>query len=241
MSVESNPALSASWRGMTSSARAKAAMTSCCLPSMPLACSRRYRETSISIAPPPATTRCMDRTEDLTIMSASWMERSDSSMNCSLPPRRMIVAVLRPVHPLNRLYRSAPICFSSNAAQAPRTSGVRPVTVVWMRAPVARATRSRSSLETRPAQKRPRSAKYCVARSPMGSLERMIWAPLSTHLQQAGVVVVAVGDEGGGRVWGWMWGRQKRCLVVACDGAAAVPARIMTAMTMTTTHALSLS
>jgi hypothetical protein len=34
MSVESKPAFSASWRGMTSRARAKAATTSCCLPAM---------------------------------------------------------------------------------------------------------------------------------------------------------------------------------------------------------------
>jgi hypothetical protein len=46
---------------------------------------------------------------------------------------------------------------------------------------VALATLSRSSEATRPAQKSWRSAKYWVARSPMGSLERMILAPDSTH------------------------------------------------------------
>jgi len=41
MSVESKPALSQSWRGITSRALAKAEIRSCCLPGMVLAYSRR--------------------------------------------------------------------------------------------------------------------------------------------------------------------------------------------------------
>lgn len=44
------------------------------------------------------------------------------------------------------------------------------------------ATLSMSSCATRPAQNRLRSAKNCVAKSPTGSLERIIFAPLATHL-----------------------------------------------------------
>mmetsp|Transcript_35000 Transcript_35000/g.60257 ORF Transcript_35000/g.60257 Transcript_35000/m.60257 type:complete len:266 (-) Transcript_35000:164-961(-) len=179
--VASKPAFSQSWRGTTSRALAKADTMSCCLPMMVRAYSRRNLETSISIAPPPATTLALMRPR-FTIMSASWIERCDSSMNCSLPPRSTMVAVLAFVHLVNTLYRSSPTCRSSNSPHSPRTSGVRSFTVDCMWPPVACATRLRSAASTRPAQKRPRSAKYCVARSPIGSFDRMIWAPDSTHL-----------------------------------------------------------
>ena len=51
--VESNPALSHSCRGMTSSARAKALIKSCSLPAMLRDTSRKYFDNSISMAPPP--------------------------------------------------------------------------------------------------------------------------------------------------------------------------------------------
>ena len=54
MLMESNPALSHSCLGMTSSALATALMISCSLPAMVRAYSRRYLLSSISIAPPPA-------------------------------------------------------------------------------------------------------------------------------------------------------------------------------------------
>jgi hypothetical protein len=65
------------------------------------------RLTSMSTAPPPATTFAFF-TARRTIMMASCSERSASSRNCSDPPRSTIVAVRAEGHPLNRLYRSAP-------------------------------------------------------------------------------------------------------------------------------------
>ena len=73
-----------------------------------------------------------------------------------------------------RLYLSAPNWISLNSPQVPKTSGVSPLTVLWITAPVALATLVISSYGTLPAQKRPLSAKYWVARSPIGSLERTI-------------------------------------------------------------------
>mmetsp|Transcript_8737 Transcript_8737/g.32938 ORF Transcript_8737/g.32938 Transcript_8737/m.32938 type:complete len:204 (-) Transcript_8737:1175-1786(-) len=101
-SVASNPALSASCRGMTSSALAILFMMSCSLPSIFRASSRTNLETSISIAPPPATTSPL-LIARFTMQSASWMDRCVSSMNCSEPPRSTIVAVRLRGHPVKRL------------------------------------------------------------------------------------------------------------------------------------------
>merc|ERR1719494_1443457 len=69
-------------------------MISCSFPAMVRLKLRRYLESSMSMAPPPATTEsfCIAR---LTIMMASCRDRSVSSMNCSAPPRRIIVL---PIH-----------------------------------------------------------------------------------------------------------------------------------------------
>ena len=80
-------------------------------------------------------------------------------------------------HPSKRLYRSAPICFSSKTSHVPRCSGLRSDTVDWIEPPTALTTRFRSSVATRPAQKMFRSAKYCVARSPIGKRDRTTVAP----------------------------------------------------------------
>ena len=69
--------------------------------------SRRYLESSISMAPPPATTASFFIAR-LTIMMASCNERSVSSMNCSAPPRRMSVQVLLLGTPVKKLYLSPP-------------------------------------------------------------------------------------------------------------------------------------
>mmetsp|Transcript_1370 Transcript_1370/g.4191 ORF Transcript_1370/g.4191 Transcript_1370/m.4191 type:complete len:216 (+) Transcript_1370:453-1100(+) len=180
-SVASKPLLMASWRGTISSALAKARTTSWSLPAMPSAASRSALEISISMAPPPPTTRTSTAPR-LTIMSASWMERCDSSMYCSEPPRSTMVAVLAPGQPVKTLKRSPPTCFSSNEAHVPQTPGrAMSSTDVWTTPPVALETRRMSSSGTRPAQNRPRSAKYCVAKSPMGSLERTTLAPEATQ------------------------------------------------------------
>mmetsp|Transcript_37815 Transcript_37815/g.81604 ORF Transcript_37815/g.81604 Transcript_37815/m.81604 type:complete len:213 (+) Transcript_37815:528-1166(+) len=180
ISFGSNPALSHNWRGTISSALAKALTISCPFPSMLRACSRRCFATSSSTAPPPATT-LRDFSDRFTTMSASWMLRSLSAMNCSLPPLSTMVDVRSLGHPVKRLNRSSPTCFSSNFTHVPSTPSKMPLVLVWMVAPVALATRFRSPSSTRPAQKRPRSAKYCVARSPMGSLLSTIFAPQSTQ------------------------------------------------------------
>mmetsp|Transcript_22321 Transcript_22321/g.32501 ORF Transcript_22321/g.32501 Transcript_22321/m.32501 type:complete len:283 (-) Transcript_22321:441-1289(-) len=180
-SVLSIPALSASCRGITSRARAKEVTTSCCLPTIVLACSRSTFESSSSIAPPPATMDRLARVR-LTIMMASCTERSVSSRNCSPPPRNTMVAVFAFRHPLKKLYLSSPRPFSSKRAHSPRTSPVSPFTEVCTAAPVALETLSRSSVATLPAQNIPLSAKYCVARSPIGKRERTTLAPHFTQL-----------------------------------------------------------
>ena len=67
------------------------------------------------------------------------------------------------------LKRSAPICFSSNKPHVPKHFSFMSLHVCKRRAPVALETLSKSSEATRPAQKTFLSAKYCVARSPMGN------------------------------------------------------------------------
>ena len=87
--VASNPALSHSCLGITSKALAMAAI--------------RYLLNSSSMAPPPATTASF-LIARLTIMMASWRDRSVSSMNCSAPPRNIIVQVWAWGQPVNKLY-----------------------------------------------------------------------------------------------------------------------------------------
>mmetsp|Transcript_13699 Transcript_13699/g.45276 ORF Transcript_13699/g.45276 Transcript_13699/m.45276 type:complete len:206 (-) Transcript_13699:1075-1692(-) len=128
-SVASNPELSQSCRGIISSALAKALMNSWPLPSMPLACSRRCRDSSMSIAPPPGTIAAFF-TARLTISIASFSDRAASSMNCSAPPRSTMVHVFDEGHPRKRLNRSFPTCFSSKTSQFPSCSGVTSFTVV---------------------------------------------------------------------------------------------------------------
>mmetsp|Transcript_14096 Transcript_14096/g.21083 ORF Transcript_14096/g.21083 Transcript_14096/m.21083 type:complete len:299 (-) Transcript_14096:746-1642(-) len=187
-SVLSIPALSASCRGITSRARANEVTTNCCLPTMVLACSRRTFESSSSIAPPPATIDRLARVR-LTIMIASCTERSVSSRNCSPPPRNTIVAVFALGHPLKKLYLSSPRPFSSNKVHSPSTSAVRPLTEVCTAAPVALDTLSRSSVATLPAQNMPRSAKYWVARSPIGRRDRTTLAPHLTQLSSFSYII----------------------------------------------------
>lgn len=93
MSSESRPALSAMMRGMTSSALAYMFITSCSLPAMLTACFLRPLESSISVAPPPATTALVLK-HRLTIIMASLRDLSASLMNCSAPPRKIMVADL---------------------------------------------------------------------------------------------------------------------------------------------------
>ena len=71
--------------------------------------SRRNLETSISTAPPPATTD-RDFKDLFTTMMASWIDLWLSSMNCSEPPRRTMVAVSSEGHSVKRLKRSSPTC-----------------------------------------------------------------------------------------------------------------------------------
>lgn len=82
-------------------------------------------------------------------------------------------------HSSNRLYLSAPICFSWKLPQVPKTSEVTLFTVVWSWAPVALATLFISSSGTLPAQKIPLSANHWVAKSPIGSFDKTISAPVS--------------------------------------------------------------
>ena len=112
-----------------------------------------------SQAPPPATTfRFLIAL--FTIMIASCRLLSTSAMNCSAPPLKTSVHVLAAGHPSKKLKRSPPICRSSKRSQVPRCCGWISEQVEEMLPPQACTTRSRSSVETRPAQKMSRSAKY---------------------------------------------------------------------------------
>merc|ERR1719415_312973 len=51
---------------------------------------------------------------------ASCSDLSVSAMNCSAPPRRMMVHVLLLGTPLKKLNRSPPTCFSSKVSHSPR-------------------------------------------------------------------------------------------------------------------------
>jgi hypothetical protein len=93
ISSESSPALSAIIFGMISKDLANMFMTSCYLPETSTAYYFNPFESSISVAPPPATTLLVLK-HLLTIMIASFNDLSASLMNCSAPPLKMIVADL---------------------------------------------------------------------------------------------------------------------------------------------------
>jgi len=87
------------------------------------------------------------------------------------------VAVLEFGHFWNKLYLSAPICFSSNNPQVPKFFSFISLHVCKRLAPVAFDTLSISSAGTLPAQNKLRSAKYWVAKSPIGNLLKTTFAP----------------------------------------------------------------
>ena len=93
-----------------------------------------------------------------TIIMASCRDLSVSSINCSAPPRKIIVQVLVFGTPVKKLNLSPPTWVSSKSSQYPRVSSHRSLTVVWMDPPKAFIVRLRSSSITRPAQNISRSA-----------------------------------------------------------------------------------
>ena len=80
-SRESSPALSAMILGMISKALANMFITSCSLPEILTECYLSLLESSISVAPPPATTLLVLK-HRRTIIIASLSDRSASFMNC---------------------------------------------------------------------------------------------------------------------------------------------------------------
>jgi len=118
----------------------------------------------------------------LTIIIESFNDLSASCINYSAPPLNRIVADKDFGQSLKILYLSAPIYISSNLAQVPKDSFFKLLTVVYIIAPVAFATLLTSSYVTLPAQNNPLSAKYYVARSPIGNLDKTILAPESTMI-----------------------------------------------------------
>ena len=176
-SVESMPELSANYFGMISRALANPLMTNYVFPLIFLKYSLKYLESSISMAPPPATT-AYALIALLTIMIASFSDLSASSMYWSAPPLNTMVHDFVPTHLVKRLNLSEPSWTSSKSPQVPRTSSPRPLVVVWITPPVDLATLFKSSDGTLPAQKIPLSAKYYVAKSPIGSFDKMILAPV---------------------------------------------------------------
>jgi hypothetical protein len=175
-SRESRPALSAIIFGIDSRDLANMFITNCYFPSFLTAFYFKYLDSYIYVAPPPATTLFVLK-HLLTIIMASFRDLSASLINCSAPPLKIMVADLAFGQFSNKLYLYAPICFSSKFSHVPSTSGVMLLTVVWRTAPVAFETLLMSSLDTLPAQKIPLSANHCVARSPIGNLDKTMSAP----------------------------------------------------------------
>lgn len=106
-SVPSIPEFSANYLGMISKAFANPFITSYCLPLIVLTCSRRYLLSSISIAPPPATTACV-LIALVTIIMASLRDRAASSIYYAAPPLITRVTVFVFLHYVNMLYLSFP-------------------------------------------------------------------------------------------------------------------------------------
>ena len=92
-SSESKPALSAIVLGMIYKAFANMFITSCSFPEILTECSLSLLESSISVAPPPATTLFVLK-QRRTIMMASLSDLSAYLMNCSAPPLKIMVADL---------------------------------------------------------------------------------------------------------------------------------------------------
>ena len=97
ISVESIPELSANYLGIVSNALAYPLMTSYCFPLIVLTCSLRCLESSISIAPPPATIAWV-LIALMTIIIASFKDRAASSMYWAAPPLITKVTVLEFEH-----------------------------------------------------------------------------------------------------------------------------------------------
>lgn len=120
ISSESRPALSAMILGMTSSDFANMFITSCSLPWMVIEWFLSPFDSSISVAPPPATTVLVLK-HRRTIMIASFNDLSASLMNCSAPPRRMMVADLDWISKQVRLGTLRRDCNARLRSDAPRT------------------------------------------------------------------------------------------------------------------------
>lgn len=88
-----------------------------------------------------------------TIIIASFIDLSTSSINCFAPPLKIMVTDLVFKHSLKILYLSFPICTSSKTPQVPKTSSFKLNKDVWTRAPVALAVLFKSASSTLPAQK----------------------------------------------------------------------------------------
>lgn len=120
------------------------------------------------MAPPPGTIFYVFITL-LTIIIASFKDLSASLMNYSAPPLTIIVAVFDFGQSVKKLNLSAPIYFSSKTPQVPSISALISVVVDYTLPPVAFSTLFISSLSTLPEQKIFLSAKYYVAKSPIGN------------------------------------------------------------------------
>jgi hypothetical protein len=96
---------------MTSSALAKALIANCSLPETEWPNALTFFDSYISKAPPPGTI-LLALKHLLTIIIASFRERSASLMNCSAPPRITMVAAFPWLHFSKMLNRSAPSCLS---------------------------------------------------------------------------------------------------------------------------------
>jgi len=106
-SVWSIPELEANYLGMHSKALANPFKTIYYLPMIDLRCSLKCLESSISMAPPPATTAWV-LIALLTIIIASLRDLCASSMYWEAPPLMTMVQALFPVQPVNILNLSDP-------------------------------------------------------------------------------------------------------------------------------------
>eukprot|EP00732_Lithocolla_globosa_P003289 Lithocolla_globosa_v1_NODE_2567_length_1950_cov_17.572559.p2 type:complete len:309 gc:universal NODE_2567_length_1950_cov_17.572559:294-1220(+) len=181
-SVESLAALLASVLGMTRRACANSAMASCSREASVVANFSKNSDSAASTHPPPGTTLFDSRVRLIT-HSTSCKDRSISSNEYSLGPRRMIDAAPCTLGFLTMTSSSSETrCWKTSSAWPSEaisklSSPSRFARVDTRVAPVARAILLRSALAHRRTARHPLSIKSLRARSSMPLVVRMTFAP----------------------------------------------------------------
>mmetsp|Transcript_10356 Transcript_10356/g.26559 ORF Transcript_10356/g.26559 Transcript_10356/m.26559 type:complete len:238 (+) Transcript_10356:362-1075(+) len=159
------PQFCASVRGMTSSVAATARYAHCSVPITPSALSLSLRDTAISIAPPPGTSRGSMHTLRATPIASARLRSTSFRMSLE-GPRSMMVHALGSTQSITKLKYSSPIFFTSNSpAMVPTSSGRISSGRLTMVAPAARAMRLLSVLRRRRMALMPALIRWCAVRS----------------------------------------------------------------------------